>query len=618
MSRTSLGVMAALAAVVVAVAVMLLHEPQGDIGGGGLDRQAQTDAPRTELPVTRLEEPAVPLAGEAETLAPAETGIEPPPPEEFVPDALRVAITHAHGEPARGGMLVLFDEAGQEVDDGVLNVDGEWTSAGVDGPAELFVTGITRSHQRFELERGLGEHELVLDEGAWLSGSVIINGQAPANPFPLKIEGVASLDELFGDRKGRPARAAVRGELSNSQYAGFLTDEAGRFVVSGFQQGEQVTLSWGGNYDVADGYTDPFPVTVPASDVLLFLKRPYFVHGRVIHPDGSPAPEAEITIRVKVNRETERGASSHSRTYDDKHPAPDGRFMVAVDELSEIRFRDESTRPMGGYVTVDADVVVTAPGGLVAKALLEGGVPGQDHDLGALILQPSANVPVRVVDATGAPVPGARVRPESLRNPLGALTADEDGLVDVDLDVADAGCVTVVAEGFRTQRAMLPPTPSSTPYDVVVYPATTVVLKAVGPWGEDAYPFDGWAYDFSVMAMDSPWHDYELPPIPGSDSGPRSSSDPMRPRPEGFKGSSGSSTYGDGTKKQTLGMRLPAVRYEGLRAGHAVRFEITVTGAPEEYRPLGDEAVWESDELILADGEVREVIADFRNLRPGG
>ena len=172
-------------------------------------------------------------------------------------ELLRISVVYALGQPAAGGRVVLFNDTGDLVGEGVLDGSGSWEHVGVDGPAELLVLGLSKDLARFLLPFGRGEHLLTLAGGAWLEGRVLVNGAAPGEPFPLALVGTSSTRRLLGTREGRPARPQLQGQISSQVRGGFFTDAAGRFLVSGLEQGAEITLKWPRIYELDESYPPP-------------------------------------------------------------------------------------------------------------------------------------------------------------------------------------------------------------------------------------------------------------------------------------------------------------------------------------------------------------------------
>jgi hypothetical protein len=108
---------------------------------------------------------------------------------------------------------------------------------------------------------------------------------------------------------------------------------------------------------VLEAFQDsPFPQVVPPVAVLLPLQRPYWILGRVVHADGSPAADAQLDVEVLYKQPAPAGirvkqptayevrvgaatgvASSVSLTVQDAAGGPDGRFTISI--------RDTASRP---------------------------------------------------------------------------------------------------------------------------------------------------------------------------------------------------------------------------------------------------------------------------------
>jgi hypothetical protein len=617
MSRAALATITGLLVITMAGAALLLSDdavaPEASSVAQGSDGPTRL----TELPPQLADEPAtpsqaVPLRAEPSEREPMRSTAAPP--DEPIP--LTVVVVHFDRTPAKGGRVELRDEQGALVGEGVLDDEGRWQHPGFDGPAKLLVLGVAAQDDPFEFSHSRGLQFVTLRDGPRLEGLVLVDGAPPATPFPLRVTTVVSAP--VRDAHGEPAiRAKIPGELSSIIRRGFLTDAAGRFQFSGMQHGDEVELEWPQGYELDPAYPGPFPLVAPASGVVLALTSPFFIRGRVVHPDGTPAGSARLTMEVKTTERSTSGSSSRSSGYDDAKVAPDGRFAVAVPSLQGSLREDDPDAPESEAPTLDVDVVATTEDGSAATGILSDASVGRDHDLGDLVLQPPQLVTLLVIAPDASPVAGAQVRPEARRQTLPPQDTDDEGQVLVDLAAADAGCATIVARGFQTQRVQLPPVAPGHPIQVVLVPSTSVVVEALGPWDQAGLE-DGWRFDMSVVAQESAFHDVLLPPIPGHASWQGRGPDPLRESPEGFAGSSGSSSYGDGTREQSWVVGVPRMLFDGLRANHALRIRIEIRDAPEAFGELPEDASWESAEVWVGDGERRELVADLRYLQPAG
>lgn len=262
------------------------------------------------------------------------------------------------------------------------------------------------------------------------------------------------------------------------------------------------------------------------------------------------------------------------------------------------------------------DLVAQGPEANLVRAELIDEFSTRDHDLGDLILAPVQWVTLAVVNPQGQPVVSAKVRPEARRQLQETLLTDNAGQVEINLAVATAGLATIVAKGFATARVELPEHAVDAPIEVILSPACAVLLNLLGPWDDGNVSGDGWRFSMIVVANGSAWHDGLLPPVPGQEFFIGRGPDPLREPPEAFSGTMGTSKFADGTVEKSWQVNTPTMLFDGLRAGHSLRFRVRVDDAPEAFGEPPEDVLWESANVWLADGERRELVVDLRHLQP--
>lgn len=284
---------------------------------------------------------------------------------------LSLRVLHAGGRPAFGGRVALYDAARRLAGEGVLDDGGAWSHSGIDGPVEVFVLGLGPEAARFELNPGRGEHEFTLRAGAWLEGQLLLDGAPPGQPFPLGLDVIIGDYKTLGDREGRPRDAGVPGEVFSSRlyHGGFFTDFDGRFMVSGLQAGSEVSLEWPRLYELDASYPLTLPLTVPASDIVLALRRPFMIRGRVLRPSGVPATDALLSVEIAFARVREPGTPKMIRggvrVGMSRHDSPvdgEGRFAIAIGDP----FRNKGALA----ITMNLDLVARGPAGSWVDAAL--------------------------------------------------------------------------------------------------------------------------------------------------------------------------------------------------------------------------------------------------------
>lgn len=521
---------------------------------------------------------------------------------------LSVQVLHAHESPAVGGRVALYLPDRSLAGEGVLDRDGRWSHPGVDGPVAVFVLGLSTERARFELTLGRGEHTLTLPAGAVLTGQLLVNGLPPGQPFPLALDAVPGDWAALQDHEERPAAPRLAGEVLSKTPGGFYTDANGHFQLSGLAAGSEVQLQWPRFYEPDDSYPLTLPWTVPASGVVLALRRPFMIRGRVLTGEGLPAAEAEITVKLIFSRQV-FSSSRVSISLHDAAVANDGRFAIAIGSPF---MRGRSAEADAAPIEMNLDLVARSPDGSWVSASLVDEVVTRDHLLGDLVLRPAQRVTLLVVDPQGQPVAGAKVRPESDRGTPAVLETDEAGQVLIDLAVATLELATVVADGFATELVALPTRPPEQPLQVTLTPACAVRLRLRGPWDDEEDPSNEWRFLLSVVADGSAYHDSILSP-----TWQRQGPDVLRGIPDGFAGLSEVTNLDDGAVEWGWHMGVSELLFEGLRADHPMRFSVRVTGTPDSFGPPPEGMVWESEEIWLGAEERRELVADLRHLQPG-
>jgi hypothetical protein len=287
------------------------------------------------------------------------------------------------------------------------------------------------------------EHEvaLTLDVTGAIAGVVVDGAGAPIGDAQVIVE-----PEWTGGVADRAAWG-VRGSQ------GAVTDQAGGFRFAGLPDGSyRVRAARPGATEAALWLAEGVVAQPGGAAVRIVVGADGRVVGKVAFADGT-APKA-FTVSI--------GGT---------HPVPfasgDGSFALAA---------------AGGSHTV----TIGGPGFVEARVRDVAVAGDKDADLGTITVAPGRSVSGRVVDANGAPVPGATIAAGALLSgggaelyipdeSIGARSTEADDAGRFSLDGFGNGAVTVVAgkrDVGRSASLRLPPGPNSAVLELVLQPTT--------------------------------------------------------------------------------------------------------------------------------------------------
>ena len=291
------------------------------------------------------------------------------------------------------------------------------------------------------------EVSLVLDVTGAIEGTVVDRAGVPVGDAQ-----VVAVPELSGNNLTDRAAWSVRGDQEA------VTDQGGRFRFAGLPAGAyRVRAARPGAVEVAMSLS-PGVVAKPGDPPLsLVLAADGRVVGKVAFADGTAAPAFTIAV----------GA-----TYPVPFAGKDGAFS-----LPTVAGTHELSIAGPGFAQKTVRDVVIAE--------------GKDTDLGTITVTKGRSVSGRVLDASGAPVPGAKVAAGRVLSGGGSALYMKDDSVDAKDTETDAlgrfflegfppKMITVVAgkDGLgRSESARIPAGPDSATLDLVLQPTASLEGK---------------------------------------------------------------------------------------------------------------------------------------------
>ncbi len=266
---------------------------------------------------------------------------------------------------------------------------------------------------RHHFDNAIGQYVLRVPAGVTLRGTVLVDGAPPTESLSIAL---VSRDEDVGVE---PPPTFVQRQVDLRGYQGkpirtASTDAKGRFEF------RDLPATWTGTLDNWDWFewedAHPMLVTDPSREVLIRLRSPPMIRGRIVMPDtSSPAPDAYGTYDAKC---TDGEASGELRSE------LDGRFRIRM--------------PCHGLTKFLATVGLAG----VGRATFElHDVPSSGIDVGDVVLEAARDVYFVVQDASGKPIEGAVV-----------ATFDEMPIVSGPTDSNGRGTLSAVPESIDLVR----------------------------------------------------------------------------------------------------------------------------------------------------------------------
>jgi protocatechuate 3,4-dioxygenase beta subunit len=316
------------------------------------------------------------------------------------------------GEPVSGASVFVIDGRGFEAGVTVTtDAQGRYEAPGLE-PGSLRVTATVGTSDTYSITRSVSVAEgqsgtLDLEFGTQrIRGRVVEeDGRTPLSAADVSVEAADAASEAGG-------WSAVRAWVN--------TDREGVFQAAGLQPGRyRLRVSHLGRASIT---TDPLVLAEGEVKDVGAIRLPVgaSVRGRVTDSEGRPVEAAGITLRDAAGKDV--------FLFSLFSTGSDGRYEVQGLALGSYTVRFDAK----GYAPVEVPATLRADGAVVDAVLSKGGA-----------------VEVTVEDATGRPVPGARIE---IRDAEGRLVARTLTIVNLfEADVMRTG-----AEG-RTTIPDLPP-----------------------------------------------------------------------------------------------------------------------------------------------------------------
>ncbi|GJM22930.1 MAG: hypothetical protein DHS20C15_28450 [Planctomycetota bacterium] len=537
-------------------------------------------------------------------------------------ESLVLTVRHAQGAPAARAIAVVYDTLDRQLAHGELDGDGRWVHPGLDRAVEIYIVGASADFGRLSLDIGRGTHELVLPDGASLSGYVTVDGAPPGKRFAVSVRDVVRLSDLPDNGVGL-RRITPDGEAFVS--GGTTYAEAdGSFRVSGFSAEGEVRVGGPGEpYLRVEEASSPKSVPVPYDGYVLALRRMPVVRGRVLRSDGSPASDAVLKLSKHFTRAVPPGSSlsvmatinsSAGQLINER-----GEFELPLGEFEgRTRCYDSATESIldddeaCGPLELVVSVLATHPSGESVEDERRIRRFDQDVDFGDLWMVRNLAHRLRVLDAQRVPIEGASFELEAQDAPRAwmasaTLRSDAEGMASFLAEDADLGFVTVSAERHESQRVELPAVPQSAPIDVTLTPATMLTLNVAWPssWGDE--DIGVWYVELSGTAPVLRDRGRRTPVVKKGNTAKSGAGSFQRAV------SADGPTHGEPVAYE-IKSAADSVLLDGLQPNAALhlRLHSRHPNAKSEGEPPPDISFWESEELWLERGEHRVIDVDLR------
>jgi hypothetical protein len=289
-----------------------------------------------------------------------------------------------------------------------------------------------------------GTYEVRVTKRPFVTGSrTVVVGEGSTVEERVVLErGVAIEGVLVDDAGGAVANAGVAAYRETDDDpsgggGGASTDAEGRFRIEGLRPGSYRLKATAGGH----GGSPPVSASAPGSGARLVVRRAGRLRMRLVVPGGA-VPPARVGVHVEDLDDDGGGVGSQEAWAD-------GR--VEIDDVTSNRVRIGLSVP--GFAPVVREEEVVA---------------GGERDLGDVVLGPGVELTGRVVDGTGAPRRGARVRvilPTFLDDAV--ATTDAQGRFRVPLLTPGEQFVRVEAEGCVPGAERVEPSQSPVTFTLV-------------------------------------------------------------------------------------------------------------------------------------------------------
>lgn len=378
-------------------------------------------------------------------------------PDESVPE-FGLTVVDERANPVARAFVAVRDARG-EVQHGQSEDDGRVSLARRDGHCEVFVLAegyeIAREHRTFDV----GESAITLHAAsARVAGVLTVDGAPPGEELTLELERTElQLDEL-------ELPMVLRDEFRRHAKRRGVADARGYFAF------DAVRSDWRGDLIAPSGYCERraqrrgfgsrrFELAHPRSDLRIDLERLPRLVGRVVAPDGSPAP-AGAPIVAWIQWPDSGGTGTSGELADD------GRFQFVLREASVREAKLTVECDAGNVVVVKRDDELTR-------------LPNGDLDFGVLRLATRHGLRVRVVGAQGEPVADARARVVGERT---WSSLDASGRGEIATSATGAARVRVAAKGHWASEVDVL-LPEDEVVEVVLAPANRLTVQVLDASG---------------------------------------------------------------------------------------------------------------------------------------
>jgi RNA polymerase sigma-70 factor (ECF subfamily) len=409
-------------------------------------------------------------------------------------------LREASGDPVSGASLALVQD-GSAILRGESDPSGELVlEQGREGTGILLVLAPATAPKVFDVSLAPGRHDLVLHEGAAVSGWVLVDGRAPAAPMSLELR---SDRQLLGIEEALGCTWEELGlDVDRSSVVDARTDSGGCFRFTGLPPDWSGSLSFPRRFWLRDSALatgshreNQLGLRMPAEGMSIDLTRRLRLLGRVVRKSGGAAvARADVNPAIQYSGSAPPAATGHVAAD------AEGRFAILL----------ESPSIAGGSLALS-----THDGRLSRDVPLEPRELREDWDLGDLPLDLGIgplDLSVRVVDTDGAPIAGAVATVFSGRI-WASRPTDEAGRTTVTGITPGESTLRVAAKGHVQEEVRAP---EEAPDELLVSmrPTSCLELHLLEPGGRAARgltvvlraPVPHYAHDRTFPIFRAAWH----------------------------------------------------------------------------------------------------------------